>query len=627
MLMMVVDALLGRVIAQAPTVLVVDDVQWADPATWDALSYLVAGFGHQRLALVTTHRDEAALNEHFQHWLGNLRRLPGTEELVLTRLDQEATEHQIAELLGRPPSPRLVEQVYERSRGNPYFSELLVRRGDLGSEELPDDLPDELSQALLDAWRGMSGPAREVARILAIAGRPTDLRTLAAIAAELGVSEAGSVREAVDAGVVVLGRDGAWFRHPLLAGVLAESYLPGEAAPVHAAWAAHLESVSAEGVDELRRLGDLALHRERAGHGSAAFAALLQGADLAEKLGAGREAADLLVRAVDLWEVAADATDTVGRARLLERAGLACFWVGRSRDGYALLRSARDLVSAERHPLWASRLAVRVARFEFSLDEALDYPLVEFERAVELSRVEPDSREHAEALAELAEQMFLVERQEEARRVVEDAVAAADRSRSAAAISSVHGSRAFVLVESDFRLADADAAVCWEQALASGDPWAIDWAHDVRRMIAYARGDVRRYHAHARDYYEWSVPQGDTVNPGVAPGRRLAGDGRPRGGPEHPARRAGRHRQPHRRGEDPAPRGRARGAAGRERHGERSPGPRPRDLALRGGSARGHGGIGHCRDAAGRSRPSSGVRARGARAALEHRGHARCSTS
>ena len=40
--------------------------------------------------------------------------------------------------------------------GNPYFSELLVRRGDLGSAELPADLPDELSEALLDAWRGLS---------------------------------------------------------------------------------------------------------------------------------------------------------------------------------------------------------------------------------------------------------------------------------------------------------------------------------------------------------------------------------------------------------------------------------------------------------------------------------------
>ena len=204
MLMMVVDALLSRVIAQAPTVLVVDDVQWADPATWDALSYLVAGFGHQRLALLTTHRDETVVSEHFQHWLGNVRRLPGTEEMVLTRLDQDATTDQITELLGRPPPLQLVEQVYQRSRGNPYFSELLVRRGDLDSAELPDDLPDELSQALLDAWRSMSSPAREIARILAIAGRPTEPRTLAGVAAELGVPQAGSVREAVDAGVLVL---------------------------------------------------------------------------------------------------------------------------------------------------------------------------------------------------------------------------------------------------------------------------------------------------------------------------------------------------------------------------------------------------------------------------------------
>ena len=270
-LMMVVDGLLSRVVAQGPTVLVVDDVQWADPATRDALSYLVAGFARQRMALLTTHRDEAAGSDLFQHWLGNLRRMPGAQELELARLDQEATGNQIAALLGRPPAPRLMEQVYERSGGNPYFSELLVRRGDLGSSELPDDLPHELSHALLDAWRGLSDPAREIARILAVAGRPTDLQTLAAIAAELGISQAGSIREAVDAGVVVIGREDAWFRHPLLADVLAESYLPGEAAPVHAAWARRIAAKTTAGIDELRRLGDLATHHEKAGEGTLAF--------------------------------------------------------------------------------------------------------------------------------------------------------------------------------------------------------------------------------------------------------------------------------------------------------------------------------------------------------------------
>ena len=135
--------------------------------------------------------------------------------------------------------------------------------------------------------------------------------------------------------------------------VLAESYLPGEAAPVHAAWAAHLESVSAEGVDELRRLGDIASHHEQAGDGVAAFAALLRGADLAEKLGARREAADLLARAADLWEVAADATDTVGHAQLLERAGDACDRVGRHR---------RAIACTGRHVTWSPPSATRCGR-------------------------------------------------------------------------------------------------------------------------------------------------------------------------------------------------------------------------------------------------------------------------
>ena len=47
---------------------------------------------------------------------------------------------------------------------------------------------------------------------------------------------------------------------------------------------------------------------------------------------------------------------------------------------------------------------------------------------MELYKVEPDSREYAEALASLAEALWWAKRNDEARRVVEDAVAAADRS-------------------------------------------------------------------------------------------------------------------------------------------------------------------------------------------------------
>ena len=139
-----------------------------------------------------------------------------------------------------------------------------------------------------------------------------------------------------------------------------------------------------------------------------------------------------------------------------------------------------------------------MARIEFSLGETEDF-LAEFERAVELSRVEPDSREHAEALAQPPTPCSGPSGHDEARRVVEDAVAAADRSGSAAAFSSVHGIRADAPGGERPRAGRPDATVCWEQALASGDPEAIGGAYDVRLMISYAKGDLRRYHGHAHD--------------------------------------------------------------------------------------------------------------------------------
>jgi hypothetical protein len=302
--MLMVDSLVEHVVAREATVLVVDDVQWADPATWDAISYLVAGMRDQRLAIVMTHRDEAVVSEAFQRWLGHLRRMPGTEDLELGRLDEGATAAQVAVLLGGGTDERLAGRVFERSRGNPYLSELLVRRLDDGATDLPDHVPEELGQALLDAWRGLPDAAREVSRLLAVGGRPTDVRTLGVVVAQLGVSTSPSVREAVDGGVLVLDGATVWFRHPLLAAVLLESYLPGEDEGAHGAWAKHLESTTSTGVDELRRLSDLALHYQHSGARAAAFSALLSAIELAQRMGAPRETADVYLRTVDVEDAA-----------------------------------------------------------------------------------------------------------------------------------------------------------------------------------------------------------------------------------------------------------------------------------------------------------------------------------
>ena len=72
----------------------------------------------------------------------------------------------------------LVDEVYERSQGNAYLTEMLVSSLDAGSVALPDGLPAELSEALLSAWRRLGAPARARSRLLAVAGGPA---TIAAI--------------------------------------------------------------------------------------------------------------------------------------------------------------------------------------------------------------------------------------------------------------------------------------------------------------------------------------------------------------------------------------------------------------------------------------------------------------
>ena len=152
-----------------------------------------------------------------------------------------------------------------------------------------------------------------------------------------------------------------------------------------------------------------------------------------------------------------------------------------------------------------------MAKVAFDSGETQERPRPAIERFVEVSRVEPDSLEHAEALAWHAITLFWEERHDQARQVLADAMAAAYRTGSAVAISTAQSIRAEILLGTDLGQAALAATVCWEQALASDDPDVMGAAYDTRVMISYATGDLRRLHEHSRHQYEWSLGQGQTA--------------------------------------------------------------------------------------------------------------------
>jgi hypothetical protein len=154
-------------------VLVVDDLHWADQSSLDVLMYVVAGPTGRRVAVVATLRTAEPGDGHrLRRWLAHVRRLPRVDEFLLGRLDRAATAAQLAGVLGGPPHQALVDAVFARTRGNAYLTTLLARGLPSDAVALPKGLPAALQEAVANAWHGLSSPARELTRLLAVAGRP-----------------------------------------------------------------------------------------------------------------------------------------------------------------------------------------------------------------------------------------------------------------------------------------------------------------------------------------------------------------------------------------------------------------------------------------------------------------------
>jgi hypothetical protein len=92
--------LLGRLAEQAPVVLVVEDLQWADQSTRDLLAFLVRNLHRERVLLVVTYRNDEPGQQQLGPYLAELDRGGRVERVELARLDQAQTGAQLVGILG-----------------------------------------------------------------------------------------------------------------------------------------------------------------------------------------------------------------------------------------------------------------------------------------------------------------------------------------------------------------------------------------------------------------------------------------------------------------------------------------------------------------------------------------------
>ncbi len=141
--------------SQAPTLLVFEDIHWADEATLDLVKYLGRRIQQTKTLLILTYReDEAGSKRLLRSVLGDLPP-QCTTRLPLGALSEEAVGI-LALKMNRPASG-----IYEVTRGNPFFVTEVLRND-------TSDLPATVRDAVLARLTHLPAPARDLLELASI---------------------------------------------------------------------------------------------------------------------------------------------------------------------------------------------------------------------------------------------------------------------------------------------------------------------------------------------------------------------------------------------------------------------------------------------------------------------------
>jgi predicted ATPase len=123
-----VGTFLASIAEHQPVVLMLDDLQWADPASLDMLCYVASHHPAARLLIVGACRaGEAGANPALGKALDRLNRYRVLTALSLPPLSAEDIGSIAASYLPGAIDPAVTSLLYTHSEGNPFFAEELLR--------------------------------------------------------------------------------------------------------------------------------------------------------------------------------------------------------------------------------------------------------------------------------------------------------------------------------------------------------------------------------------------------------------------------------------------------------------------------------------------------------------------
>ncbi|MBX3577038.1 MAG: AAA family ATPase [Rhizobiaceae bacterium] len=325
--------------ARQPTLLVIEDVHWADDASLDLIRYVGRRIARTRILMALTARNDSVGGQ--QRLRRALAEIPS--EAVI-RLDVPLLSERAVAMLAAG-SGLDAAALFRASAGNAFFASELVEAGGA------DIIPGSVTDAVLRRAEQLRAGARHALDVAAVFPRQAETAILRAV---LGPDGVEALAECVGAGLLVSAVEHMRFRHEIARRAIEAELSDADRQAINRRV---LDAMRAAPATPAMRL----VHHARQAKEFAVFRSLAPGAAAeAAGLGAHREAADMLAAVLDHPQGKA----LPDRPDLLVRLAIEFYLVGRTDDALARLHEARLSFAGAGHAVkegdclrWISRLS------------------------------------------------------------------------------------------------------------------------------------------------------------------------------------------------------------------------------------------------------------------------------
>ena len=258
--------------APAGLVVVLDDLQWADPMSAMLLAHFGRDLPASRVLVVAAYRNqELSLNAPAQAAVAALVREPSTVQLRLGGLAEAEVADQLEATFGRRFDLRVVAGVASRTQGNPFFVAELgrlvsdaVAAGRAEVESWETGLPEGVRAVIGQRLARLPASCRNVLSTAAVIASAIDVPTVAASAGLTPENVLAGLDAASAAGLVwAAPGEPTGFSHALVRDVIRAEVPPSRQLGIHRRAAEHLEAAYAADLD--RHAGEIAHHWLSAG--------------------------------------------------------------------------------------------------------------------------------------------------------------------------------------------------------------------------------------------------------------------------------------------------------------------------------------------------------------------------